>query len=148
MKRKTLFLVSLAVLLGVSSCGDDLSDTEEPVEVSVSLQAGDGVPSVENAEITLRCLNGRKPVAVPMAKSSDGQYAASLPAHYGTDTPFVEVVLDGQTYGYSPTDINFKNRRQYVYSLEVDTTGLTPVQTGSEIQDWGNGGCWSGEATM
>ncbi len=151
MKCRILFLVSLSFLLGVSSCSDDLFQEKKTAEISVSLQAGEGVRSVENAEITLRCLDGGyggKPVTVPMSKSAKGRYDAFLPVNYVTDTPFVEVALDGRIYGYSPTDTCFEGGGLYAYSLVLDAGSLVPVQSGSEIKDWENSGSENVDATM
>lgn len=151
MKRKTLFLVSLLLVLELMSCGGDLFHEERTAKVDVSLQAAEGMQSVENAEIMLKCLkNGcaSKPVSVLMEKSADDRFSATSPINYLPDMPFIEVVLDGEAYGYSVADTYFEDGRRYEYSLMLNADGLTEARNKNEVSDWELGGNETVGATM
>lgn len=151
MRINALFLVSLTLFLGLASCDSDLFHEERTAKVDVSLQAAEGVQDVENAVITLKCLeNGcaSKPVSVSMEKSAAGKFSATLPINYLPDMPFIEVVLDGETYGYSVADTYFEDGRRYKYSLMLDADGLTEAQNNNDISDWEQGGNETVDATM
>lgn len=115
--------------------------------VEVSLEAGEDICSVSDAVVTLNCRTENGTVRVYADKTADGCYEAALPTRCFPADDFIEVSLDGATYGYTPSETCLEGGRAYRYSLVLTADGL--LEAGNVtiiISDWADGGHYEGVA--
>ena len=142
MRRITsLCLLAAAFCLLTASCQDDESPTEVQPMVEVSLEAGEDIRSVSDAVVTLNCRTENGTVHIFADKTADGCYEAALPTRCFPADDFIEVSLDGATYGYTPSETCLEGGLAYRYSLVLTADGLQEAGVdGSTISDWADGG--------
>ena len=134
-------LFAAAFCLLAASCQDDESQAEVQPVVEVSLEAGEDIRSVSDAVVTLNCRTENGTVRVLADKTADGCYEAALPTRCFPADGFIEVSLDGATYGYTPSETCLEGGRAYRYSLVLTADGLQEAGVdGSTISDWVDGG--------
>lgn len=142
MRRITsLCLLAAAFCLLAASCQDDESPAGVQPVVEVSLEAGEDIRSVSDAVVALNCRTENGTVRVLADKTADGCYEAALPTRCFPADDFIEVSLDGATYGYTPSETCLEGGRAYRYSLVLTADGLQEAGVdGSTISDWAEGG--------
>lgn len=142
MRRITsLCLLAAAFCLLTASCQDDESPAVVQPVVEVSLEAGEGIRSVSDAVVTLNYRTENGAVHIFADKTADGCYEAALPARCFPADDFIEVSLDGTTYGYTPSETCLEGGRAYRYALVLTADGLQEAEIGdTTISDWVDGG--------
>lgn len=142
MRRITsLCLLAAAFCLLTASCQDDESPVEVQPMVEVSLEAGEDIRSVSDAVVTLNCRTENDTVHIFADKTADGCYEAALPTRCIPADDFIEVSLDGATYGYTPSETCLEGGRAYRYSLVLTADGLQEAgNVTTIIGDWADGG--------
>lgn len=148
MRFKAGLLLLLFFALGMVSCDDTLTDGGK-AEVGITLKTDRASDGTVEAAVRLNCtaIDG-KTVVIAAEEVADGHYAAHLPENSTSGSPFIEVVMEDATYGYSPAETRFQSGQRYEYSLVLDPDGLSPVGTGWEIEDWEIVEGGNAEATM
>lgn len=152
MSKNMRFKAGLSLLLffalGMVSCDDALTDGGR-AEVGITLKTDNALDGTEETAVRLNCTaTDGKPVVVVAEEVADGHYAAHLPENSTSGSPFIEVVMEDATYGYSPDETCFQSGQRYEYSLVLGPDGLFPVGTGMEIEDWEIVEGGNAEATM
>lgn len=137
MKHISFLLLSAALCLTTVSCEDDIRSGEETATVTVSLQAEGGSSAVDGAVICLNCRTGADKTSFLMERNAPGHYVSEVPCNSVPTDDFIEVLLNGKTYTYTPENTCFDGGKLYGYSLELTPEGLKPV-TDSDISitDW------------
>lgn len=148
MRRITsLCLLAAAFCLLAASCQDDGSPAEVQPVVEVSLEAGEDIRSVSDAVVALNCRTENGTVRVLADKTADGCYEAALPTRCFPADDFIEVSLDGATYGYTPSETCLEGGRAYRYSLVLTADGLQEAgNVTTIIGEWADGGHYEGVA--
>lgn len=148
MRRITsLCLLAAAFCLLAASCQDDGSPAEVQPVVEVSLEAGEDIRSVSDAVVALNCRTENGTVRVLADKTADGCYEAALPTRCFPADYFIEVGLDGATYGYTPSETCLEGGRAYRYSLVLTADGLQEAgNVTTIIGEWADGGHYEGVA--
>lgn len=148
MKRIThIILLFSALCPAIVSCEDDASPTDGHPVVEIRLQAEDDSRSVSGAEVTLNYRTEYGSGKVLAEKKSDGCYGALLPSRCVPASDFIEVRLDGDTYGYSPSETAFEVGHLYNYSLVLTSDGLQEAGgMNATINGWVDGGSNEGVA--
>lgn len=118
--------------------------------VAIELKPGTGFTSVDGATVSLVSLsadNGN-PTAIQTYNASGNSYEAlTAPQTVAKGEPFIRVELGGGTFYFRPqNDVVLEAGNRYTYTVKVNATGLNVSEC--TIDNWGNGGSGSGNATM
>lgn len=136
MKFKAVLSPLLFFALGIVSCDDTLADGGR-AEVGITLRTDKASDGTAETAVWLNCTAADgKSVIIVAEEVADGFYTAYLPENSTSGSPFIEVVTENATYGYSPAETRFQSGQRYEYSLVLGSDGLSPVGTGLEIEDW------------
>lgn len=114
--------------------------------VTVFLKEGNDITSsLDGATVSLIDLTteGGNPAAISAYKSADNTFEALLhPQTISANGPFIQVVLDGETYSYGlAEDITLEANYRYLYTVKVSKQENL-VLTSCFISDWGFGGSY------
>ena len=125
-----------------------LEFTHRTARVAIELKPGTGFTSVDGATVSLVSLsadNGN-PTAIKTYNASGNTYEAlTAPQIVAAGKPFVKVKLGGGTFYFRPqNNVVLEAGSRYIYTVKVNTTGLT--LEGCTIGSWVDGGGESGEA--
>ena len=111
--------------------------------VTVYLQVGNNITSLEDATVSLVGLTteGGNPATITPYRRLDSVREALLrPQTISANVPFIQVVLDGETYSYGlAEDIKLEANYRYVYTVTVSKQENL-VLTSCTISDWESGG--------
>ena len=106
--------------------------------VTVYLQEGNDITSLEDATVSLVGLTteGGNPATITPYRPSDSVREALLrPQTISANVPFIQVVLNGETYSYGLEDgIELEANHSYTYN--VDISAPETVLTSCIISDW------------
>ena len=127
-----------------------LEFTHRTARVTIELKPGTGFTSVAGATVSLVSLsadNGN-PTAIQTYHASGNSYEAlTAPQTVAKGEPFIRVELGGGTFYFRPqNDVVLEAGNRYTYTVKVNATGLNVSEC--TIDNWGNGGSGSGNATM
>ena len=125
-----------------------LEFTHRTARVAIELKPGTGFTSVDGATVSLVSLsadNGN-PTAIKTYNASGNTYEAlTAPQIVAAGKPFVKVKLGGGTFYFRPqNNVVLEAGSRYIYTVKVNTTGLT--LEGCTIGSWVDGGGEGGEA--
>ncbi len=125
-----------------------LEFTHRTARVTIELKPGTGFTSVAGATVSLVSLsadNGN-PTAIKTYNASGNTYEAlTAPQTVAAGKPFVKVELGGGTFYFRPqNNVVLEAGSRYIYTVKVNTTGLT--LEGCTIGSWADGGGESGAA--
>ena len=125
-----------------------LEFTHRTARVTIELKPGTGFTSVAGATVSLVSLsadNGN-PTAIKTYNASGNTYEAlTAPQTVAAGKPFVKVELGGGTFYFRPqNNVVLEAGSRYIYTVKVNTTGLT--LEGCTIGSWVDGGGEGGEA--
>lgn len=99
---------------------------------------GDEITSVDGATVSLIDLTteGGNPAAISAYKSADNTFEALLhPQTISANVPFIQVVLDGETYSYGlAEDITLEANHRYTYNVDIPAQNM--ILTSCTISDW------------
>ena len=126
--------------------GDDPTSLEfshRTARVTVIFGEGNDITSLEGATVSLVGLTteGGNPATITPYKSSASVHEALLhPQTISANGPFIQVVLDGETYSYGlEKDIKLEANHRYTYTVTVSKQENL-VLTSCTISEWGDGG--------
>lgn len=129
-------LLLLGPVLGLVSC-DDTLESGGNAEVEVTLRIEVALESTTGMAVWFYCTSvDGKSVVTAAEEIADRHYAARLPENSTSASPFIKVVTGNTAYSYTPTETRFMAGQRYGYSLLLGPDGLTPAETGWEIEDW------------
>ena len=118
--------------------------------VAIELKPGTGFTSVDGATVSLVSLStdNENPTAIKTYHASGNSYEAlTAPQTVAKGEPFIRVELGGGTFYFRPqNDVVLEAGNRYTYTVKVNATGLNVSEC--TIDNWGNGGSGSGNATM
>jgi len=125
-----------------------LEFTHRTARVAIELKPGTGFTSVDGATVSLVSLsadNGN-PTAIKTYNASGNTYEAlTAPQTVAAGKQFVRVELGGGTFYFRPqNNVVLEAGSRYIYTVKVNTTGLT--LEGCTIGSWVDGGGEGGEA--
>ena len=125
-----------------------LEFTHRTARVAIELKPGTGFTSVDGATVSLVSLsadNGN-PTAIKTYNASGNTYEAlTTPQTVAAGKQFVRVELGGGTFYFRPqNNVVLEAGSRYIYTVKVNTTGLT--LEGCTIGSWVDGGGEGGEA--
>ena len=125
-----------------------LEFTHRTARVTIELKPGTGFTSVDGATVSLVSLsadNGN-PTAIKTYNASGNTYEAlTAPQTVAAGKQFVRVELGGGTFYFRPqNNVVLEAGSRYIYTVKVNTTGLT--LEGCTIGSWADGGGESGAA--
>ena len=125
-----------------------LEFTHRTARVTIELKPGTGFTSVDGATVSLVSLsadNGN-PTAIKTYNASGNTYEAlTAPQTVAAGKQFVRVELGGGTFYFRPqNNVVLEAGSRYIYTVKVNTTGLT--LEGCTIGSWVDGGGEGGEA--
>ena len=125
-----------------------LGFTHRTARVAIELKPGTGFTSVAGATVSLVSLsadNGN-PTAIKTYNASGNTYEAlTAPQTVAAGKQFVRVELGGGTFYFRPqNNVVLEAGSRYIYTVKVNTTGLT--LEGCTIGSWVDGGGEGGEA--
>ena len=127
-----------------------LTFEHQTARVTVKLQPGSGVTSVEGAEVSLTNLDtdANNPSAItPYAPGSDTYEALLAPQTVEANTAFIQVELNGDTYIFRPKNaVKLEANNRYNYDISVTAKGLELAAC--TISGWADGGTGSGNITL
>ena len=110
--------------------------------VTVILQVGNNITSLEDATVSLVGLTteGGNPATITPCNSDENTFEALLrPQTISAHEPFIQVVLDGETYSYGlAKDITLKANYRYAYTVTVSEQ-KNLVLTSCTISEWKDG---------
>ena len=110
--------------------------------VTVNLQEGNDITSLEGATVSLVGLTteGGNPATITPCNSDENTFEALLrPQTISANVPFIQVVLDGETYSYGlAKDITLKANYRYAYTVTVSEQ-KNLVLTSCTISEWKDG---------
>lgn len=110
--------------------------------VTVILQVGNNITSLEDATVSLVGLTteGGNPATITPCNSDENTFEALLrPQTISANVPFIQVVLDGETYSYGlAKDITLKANYRYAYTVTVSEQ-KNLVLTSCTISEWKDG---------
>ena len=113
--------------------------------VTVILQVGNNITSLEDATVSLVGLTteGGNPATITPCNSDENTFEALLrPQTISANVPFIQVVLDGETYSYGlAKDITLEANYRYAYTVTVSEQ-KNLVLTSCFISDWEFGGSY------
>ena len=99
---------------------------------------GDEITSVDGATVSLIDLTteGGNPAAISAYKSADNTFEALLrPQTISANVPFIQVVLNGETYSYGlAEDITLEANHRYTYNVDIPAQNM--ILTSCTISDW------------
>ena len=118
--------------------------------VTVFLEEGNDITLLEGATVSLVGLTteGGNPATITPYRSSESVREALLrPQTISANVPFIQVVLDGETYSYGlAEDITLEANYRYLYTVTVSKVTVSKqenlVLTSCFISDWGFGGSY------
>ena len=127
-----------------------LEFTHRTARVAIELKPGTGFTNVDGATVSLVSLSAdnENPTAIKTCNTAGDTYEAlTAPQTVAAGEPFIQVVLgDGAFYFRPQNDVVLEAGSRYTYTVNVNKTGLSVSEC--TIDDWGNGGSGSGDATM
>ena len=127
-----------------------LEFTHRTARVAIELKPGTGFTNVDGATVSLVSLSAdnENPTAIKTCNTAGDTYEAlTAPQTVAAGEPFIQVVLgDGAFYFRPQNDVVLEAGSRYSYTVNVNKTGLSVSEC--TIDDWGNGGSGSGDATM
>lgn len=127
-----------------------LTFTHRTARVAIELKPGTGFTSVDGATVSLVSLSAdnENPTAIKTYNASGNSYEAlTAPQTVAKGEPFIQVELGGGTFYFRPqNDVVLEAGNRYTYTVSVNKTGLSVSEC--TIDNWGNGGSGSGDATM
>ena len=110
--------------------------------VTVNLQEGNDITSLEGATVSLVGLTteGGNPATITPCNSDENTFEALLrPQTISANVPFIQVVLDGETYSYGlAKDIRLEANYRYAYTVTVSEQ-KNLVLTSCTISEWKDG---------
>ena len=110
--------------------------------VTVILQVGNNITSLEDATVSLVGLTteGGNPATITPCNSDENTFEALLrPQTISANVPFIQVVLDGETYSYGlAKDITLEANYRYAYTVTVSEQ-KNLVLTSCTISEWKDG---------
>lgn len=110
--------------------------------VTVNLQEGNDITSLEGATVSLVGLTteGGNPATITPCNSDENTFEALLrPQTISANVPFIQVVLDGETYSYGlAKDITLEANYRYAYTVTVSEQ-KNLVLTSCTISEWKDG---------
>ena len=113
--------------------------------VKVILEVGNDITSLEGATVSLIGLTTEynNPATITPYNSDENTFEALLrPQTISANGPFIQVVLDGETYSYGlAEDIKLEANYRYLYTVTVSKQENL-VLTSCFISDWGFGGSY------
>ena len=127
-----------------------LTFTHRTARVAIELKPGTGFTSVDGATVSLVSLStdNENPTDIKTYHASGNSYEAlTAPQTVAKGEPFIRVELGGGTFYFRPqNDVVLEAGNRYTYTVKVNATGLNVSEC--TIDNWGNGGSGSGNATM
>ena len=113
--------------------------------VTVFLEEGNEITLLEGATVSLVGLTteGGNPATITPHNSNENTFEALLrPQTISANVPFIQVVLNGETYSYGlAKDIKLEANYRYLYTVKVSKQENL-VLTSCFISDWGFGGSY------
>ena len=110
--------------------------------VTVYLREGNNITSLEDATVSLVGLTteGGNPATITPCNSDENTFEALLrPQTISANVPFIQVVLDGETYSYGlAKDIRLEANYRYAYTVTVSEQ-KNLVLTSCTISEWKDG---------
>ena len=111
--------------------------------VKVILKAGNDITSLEGATVSITGLTteGGNPATITPYNSADNTFEAILrPQTISAHEPFIQVVLEGETYSYGlAEDITLEANHRYTYTVTVSKQE-NMILTSCTISEWEDGG--------
>ena len=127
-----------------------LTFTHRTARVAIELKPGTGFTNVDGATVSLVSLStdNENPTDIKTYHASGNSYEAlTAPQTVAKGEPFIRVELGGGTFYFRPqNDVVLEAGNRYTYTVKVNATGLNVSEC--TIDNWGNGGSGSGNATM
>ena len=127
-----------------------LEFTHRTARVTIELKPGTGFTNVDGATVSLVSLStdNENPTDIKTYHASGNSYEAlTAPQTVAKGEPFIRVELGGGTFYFRPqNDVVLEAGNRYTYTVKVNATGLNVSEC--TIDNWGNGGSGSGNATM
>ena len=127
-----------------------LEFTHRTARVAIELKPGTGFTNVDGATVSLVSLStdNENPTDIKTYHASGNSYEAlTAPQTVAKGEPFIRVELGGGTFYFRPqNDVVLEAGNRYTYTVKVNATGLNVSEC--TIDNWGNGGSGSGNATM
>ena len=125
-----------------------LEFSHRTARVTINLKPGTGITSVDGATVSLTSLSAdnENPTVIKTYNASRTSYEAlAAPQTVAAGEPFIQVDLNGGTFYFRPqSDVELVANSRYIYTINVNATGLTLA--GCTIGDWTNGSGESGTA--
>lgn len=126
----------------VSIDNPTLKFSHRTARVTVSLEEGNGITSLEGATVSLVGLTteGGNPATItPYRPSKSVREALLRPQTISANVPFIQVVLNGETYSYGlAKDITLEANYRYTYTVTVSEQ-KNLVLTSCSISEWIDG---------
>ena len=127
-----------------------LTFTHRTARVAIELNPGTRFTNVDGATVSLVSLStdNENPTDIKTYHASGNSYEAlTAPQTVAKGEPFIRVELGGGTFYFRPqNDVVLEAGNRYTYTVKVNATGLNVSEC--TIDNWGNGGSGSGNATM
>ena len=127
-----------------------LTFTHRTARVAIELKPGTGFTNVDGATVSLVSLStdNENPTDIKTYHASGNSYEAlTAPQTVAKGEPFIRVELGGGNFYFRPqNDVVLEAGNRYTYTVKVNATGLNVSEC--TIDNWGNGGSGSGNATM
>ena len=125
-----------------------LEFSHRTARVTINLKPGTGITSVDGATVSLTSLSAdnENPTVIKTYNASRTSYEAlAAPQTVAAGEPFIQVDLNGGTFYFRPqSDVVLTANSRYIYTINVNATGLTLA--GCTIGDWADGGGETGNA--
>ena len=125
-----------------------LEFSHRTARVTINLKPGTGITSVDGATVSLTSLsadNGNPTVIKTYSASRNSYEALTAPQTVAAGEPFIQVDLNGGTFYFRPqSDVELVANSRYIYTINVNATGLTLA--GCTIGSWADGGGETGNA--
>ena len=125
-----------------------LEFSHRTARVTINLKPGTGITSVDGATVSLTSLSAdnENPTVIKTYNASRNSYEAlTAPQTVAAGEPSIQVDLNGGTFYFRPqSDVELVANSRYVYTINVNATGLTLA--GCTIGDWADGGHEEGTA--
>ncbi len=119
------------------SCEKSPSHGVEAI-VEIALEKGDGIESTNGAVVYIcyRDYIGQIQRKTAEVNRSENSYITTLPSGSSPAIPFIEVLLNGNHYGYSIGETCFNAAQSYQYYLILSKNGLQQQNSDIEVSDW------------
>lgn len=125
-----------------------LEFSHRTARVTINLKPGTGITSVDGATVSLTSLSAdnENPTVIKTYNASRTSYEAlAAPQTVAAGEPFIQVDLNGGTFYFRPqSDVVLTANSRYIYTINVNATGLTLA--GCTIGGWEPGQGESGAA--